>query len=72
MYIGIIIQLAIAGSLLAKRPANQSVGTLQTNTPAFAISLFMVVVIFAALTFFPAMVLGPVAEHLTLFSGQLG
>jgi K+-transporting ATPase ATPase A chain len=67
-YLSIIIQLAIAGSLMAKQPVSESIGTLKTDTRTFTISLLMVVIIIAALTFFPAMVLGPIAEHLTLWS----
>jgi K+-transporting ATPase ATPase A chain len=67
-YLSIIIQLAIAGSLLMKQPVSESVGTLKTDTRTFTISLLMVVIIIAALTFFPAVVLGPIAEHLTLWS----
>ncbi len=67
-YLSIIIQLAIAGSLMIKQPVSESIGTLKTDTRTFAISLLMVVLIIAALTFFPAMVLGPIAEHLTLWS----
>lgn len=67
-YLSIIIQLAIAGSLLAKQPVSESIGTLKTDTRTFTISLLMVVIIIAALTFFPAVILGPVAEHLTLWS----
>lgn len=67
-YLPIIIQLAIAGSLMMKQPVSESMGTLKTDTKTFTLSLLMVVIIFAALTFFPAMVLGPIAEHLTLWS----
>lgn len=67
-YLSIMIQLAIAGSLMAKHPVSESIGTLKTDTRAFTIALLMVVIIFAALTFFPALVLGPIAEHLTLWS----
>jgi K+-transporting ATPase ATPase A chain len=67
-YLSIIILLAIAGSLMIKQPVSESIGTLKTDTRTFGISLFMVIVIIAALTFFPAMVLGPIAEHLTLWS----
>ncbi|MEG2199817.1 MAG: potassium-transporting ATPase subunit KdpA, partial [Anaerovorax sp.] len=67
-YISMMIQLAIAGSLMMKPPVSESMGTLKTDTGTFTASLFMVVIIFAALTFFPAMVLGPIAEHLTLWS----
>ena len=65
-YLSIIIQLSIAGSLLLKTPVNESFGTLKTDTGTFTISLLMVVIIIAALTFFPVMVLGPIAEHLKL------
>ncbi len=67
-YLSIIIQLAIAGSLMAKQSVSESIGTLKTDTRTFTISLLMVVIIFAALTFFPAVILGPVAEHLTLWN----
>ena len=66
-YISIIIQLAIASSLMMKRPVNESFGTLKTDTYTFSVTLVMVVLIFAALTFFPVLTLGPVAEHLTLW-----
>lgn len=65
-YLSIIIQLAIAGSLMRKSFVNQSAGSLQTDTLSFALILVFIVYIFAALTFFPALVLGPIAEHLTL------
>lgn len=65
-YLIIVLQLAIAGSLMQKIAVSESIGTLKTSTPTFAVSLLMVVVVFAALTFFPALVLGPIAEHLTL------
>ena len=61
-----MIQLAIAVSLMRKPFMNQSVGSLETDTISFALILVFVVYIFAALTFFPALVLGPIAEHLTL------
>ena len=67
-YLSIIIQLAIAGSLMKKRFVSESVGTLKTETVSFAVILVFVVYIFAALTFFPALALGPIAEHLTLWS----
>ena len=65
-YLSIIIQLAIAGSLMKKNFVNESAGTLKTSTVSFAVILVFVVYIFAALTFFPALSLGPVAEHLML------
>lgn len=67
-YLSIVIQLAIAGSLMKKRFVSESTGTLHTDTLSFAIILVFVVYIFAALTFLPALALGPIAEHLTLWS----
>ncbi len=67
-YLSIVIQLAIAGSLMKKRFVNESVGTLHTDTLSFAVILVAVVYIFAALTFFPVLALGPIAEHLTLWA----
>ena len=66
-YLSIVIQLAIVGSLMKKRYVNESAGTLRTDNVSFAMILVFVVYIFAALTFFPALSLGPVAEHLTLW-----
>ena len=66
-YIAIVAQLAIAGSMLAKHKVNETVGTLRTDNVIFIAILVAVVYIFAALTFFPALALGPIAEHLTLW-----
>lgn len=66
-YIAIIAQLAIAGSLFAKKKTKVSVGTMRTDNTVFTILLIFIVYIFAALTFFPALALGPIAEHLTLW-----
>ena len=66
-YLSIVIQLAIAGSLMKKNYVNESSGTLKTSTTAFAVILVFVVYIFAALTFFPSLALGPIAEHLTIW-----
>ena len=65
-YISIIIQLGIAGKKKKKVDVNETVGTLKTNTIGFAIILVVVIYIFAALTFLPALALGPIAEFLTL------
>lgn len=67
-YLPIIISLAIASSLMMKQPVNESIGTLRTDTITFTISLLMVILIIAVLTFFPALMLGPIAEHMTLWS----
>ncbi len=66
-YIAIIAQLAIAGSMLAKKKVNETVGTLRTDNVTFMIILVFIVYIFAALTFFPALALGPIAEHLSIW-----
>ena len=67
-YLSIVIQLAIAGSLMRKQFVNDSIGTLRTDSATFTIGLVCVVYIFAALTFFPALALGPIAEPLTLWA----
>ncbi|QDK71158.1 potassium-transporting ATPase subunit KdpA [Lactococcus protaetiae] len=65
-YVTMIIQLAIAGSLMMKKPVNESQGTLKTDTGTFTIVLFVIVIVISALTFLPTLVLGPIAESLTL------
>lgn len=65
-YISIIALLAVAGSLAAKREVPVGVGTFRTDNTLFTVILVAVVIIIGALTFFPAMALGPVAEHLTI------
>lgn len=65
-YLSIVIQLAIAGSLMKKNFVNESSGTLETNNFGFGVILVFIVYIFAALTFLPALALGPISEHLTL------
>lgn len=67
-YLSIVIQLAIAGSLMKKKFVSDSAGTLHTDTLSFAVILVFIVYIFAALTFFPALALGPIAEHVTLWA----
>jgi K+-transporting ATPase ATPase A chain len=62
----IIPILAIAGSLSKKKIIPVSQGTLPTHTPLFIIFLVMIVLIVGALTFFPALALGPIVEHLML------
>jgi len=58
--------LAIAGALAAKKTVPPGPGTLPTHTPLFAVLLVGVVVLVGALTFVPALALGPIAEHLTM------
>jgi K+-transporting ATPase ATPase A chain len=56
--------LAIAGSLAAKKHIPASIGTLPTHTPLFAALLISVIVLVGALTFLPALALGPIAEYM--------
>jgi K+-transporting ATPase ATPase A chain len=58
--------LALAGSLARKKRAPEGAGTLPTHTPLFVLMLIGVVVIVGALTFVPALALGPVVEHLQM------
>lgn len=67
-YLAIVIQLAVVGSLSNKKPVNTSVGTLKTDNFTFTILLVAIVLIIGALTFLPALVLGPIAEHLTIWA----
>ncbi|MGZ8225705.1 MAG: potassium-transporting ATPase subunit KdpA [Methylococcaceae bacterium] len=64
---GVIIPvLAIAGSLAAKKKVPVTSGTLPTHTPLFVLLLISIIVLVGALTFVPALALGPVAEHLQM------
>ena len=60
--------LAIAGSLAGKKIVPVSAGTLPTHTPLFVVLLASVVLIVGALTFLPALALGPIVEHLQMLS----
>jgi potassium-transporting ATPase potassium-binding subunit len=64
-YAPIIFALALAGSLVSKRVAPAGLGTLRTDTGTFVVLLIGVVVLVGALTFFPAILLGPVVQSLT-------
>jgi K+-transporting ATPase ATPase A chain len=59
--------LAIAGALVTKKKVPASLGTLPTHTPLFVAMLVGTVIIIGALTFIPALALGPVVEHLILY-----
>jgi K+-transporting ATPase ATPase A chain len=63
-YISIICMLAIAGSLAVKRVVPVTTGTLRTDSSLFTGILIMIILLVGALTFFPAVALGPIAEHL--------
>ena len=66
----IVPALAIAGSLAAKKTIPASVGTFPTTGPLFVGLLVGVILIVGGLTFFPALALGPVVEHLAAVAGQ--
>lgn len=67
-YPALIIPLAIAAMLARKRKAPENAGTLQIETPTFALTLIAVIVILTLLQFMPVLVLGPVADHLSLIA----
>jgi K+-transporting ATPase ATPase A chain len=62
-----LFALAMAGSLVRKKKVPVSAGTLPTHTPLFVIWLVGVIVVVAALSFIPALALGPIVEHLLIF-----
>jgi K+-transporting ATPase ATPase A chain len=66
----IIPVLAIAGSMAAKRRVAASPGTFPTTGPLFVGLLIGVVLIVGALTYFPALALGPIAEELAQAAGR--
>jgi K+-transporting ATPase ATPase A chain len=66
----IIPMLAIAGNLARKKLAPPSLGTFPVTTPLFTTLLVSVIVIVGALTFFPALSLGPIVEHLLMNAGK--
>ncbi len=68
-FVPILLPIAIAGSLAAKRSIAETAGTLRTDSPTFGFMLFGVIVLFGALTFLPVAVLGPIAEHLIVHAG---
>jgi K+-transporting ATPase ATPase A chain len=65
-FIPIIGPLAIAGILANKKFVPESAGTLKTDTGTFGVMIFAVIFIIAALSFFPALTLGPIAEHFSI------
>lgn len=74
MFVGrfaiIIPLLAVAGGLAVKKYSPPSLGTFETDTNLFAILLIAVIIIVGALTFLPALSLGPIVEHLMMLKGQ--
>ncbi|EAU42066.1 potassium-transporting ATPase subunit A [Fulvimarina pelagi HTCC2506] len=65
-YLPIILPFAIVGSLVAKRRAAETAGTLGVEDATFGTMLGLTVLIFGALTFLPAAALGPIAEHFSI------
>jgi K+-transporting ATPase ATPase A chain len=74
MFIGrflmIVPMLAVAGNLAGKKIVPASLGTFPVTTPLFTALLTSVILILGALTFFPALSLGPILEHLLLHAGR--
>ena len=66
-FLPIIGPVAIAGLLAEKKFIPESAGTLKTDTATFGLMVFAVIVIIAALAFFPALALGPIAEYFSLY-----
>ena len=64
-YFPIVGQVAIAGLLASKKYIPESAGTLKTDTGTFSLMTFAVIIIVAALSFFPAQALGPIADYLS-------
>ena len=70
-FFAVIPILAIAGSLAKKKYVPESAGTFPVTTPLFSVLLISVVLIVSALTFFPALSLGPILEHLMMHAGKV-
>jgi K+-transporting ATPase ATPase A chain len=69
-YVSIVLMLALAGSMAAKREVPMTVGTMKTDGRLFGGVLAGTVLIIGALTFFPVLALGPLAEHFSMWAGQ--
>jgi potassium-transporting ATPase potassium-binding subunit len=69
-FLMIIPMLAIAGNLAGKKTSPPTQGTFPVTTPLFSVLLVSVIVIVGALTFFPALSLGPILEHLQMYAGR--
>ena len=70
-FVPMLAILALAGALVQKQKVPESAGTLPTNSPLFVGFLVGVVIIVGGLTFFPALALGPIAEHFLVHAGVL-
>jgi len=69
-FFAVIPILAIAGNLAAKKHVPESLGTFPVTGPLFTVLLICVIIIVGALTFFPALSLGPILEHLLMNAGK--
>ena len=69
-FLMIVPMLAVAGSLARKKLVPPSLGTFPVTTPLFTVLLVSVILIVGALTFFPALSLGPIVEHLLMYAGK--
>jgi K+-transporting ATPase ATPase A chain len=69
-FLMVIPALAIAGNLASKKYVPPSLGTFPVTTPLFSMLLIGVILIVGALTFFPALSLGPILEHLLMAAGK--
>jgi len=70
-FLAVIPILAMAGSLARKKLVPASAGTFPVTTPLFTVLLISVILIVGALTFFPALSLGPILEHLLMSAGKV-
>ena len=70
-FLFLIPLLAVAGSLAAKKRLAETSGTFPTHGPLFVGLLIGTIVIVGALTFFPALSLGPIVEHYLMHAGKL-
>jgi potassium-transporting ATPase potassium-binding subunit len=69
-FLMIVPMLAVAGNLAGKKIVPPSLGTFPVTTPLFTVLLVSVILIVGALTFFPALSLGPIVEHLLMDAGK--
>lgn len=65
-YFSMIAMLAVAASLMVKKPVPETIGTIRTDNSTFLVFLIATVLVVGALTFFPVLALGPIAEALTM------
>jgi potassium-transporting ATPase potassium-binding subunit len=70
-FLMIVPALAVAGSLVGKKSVPESLGTFPTNGLLFVVLLVGVILIVGALTFFPALALGPIVEHFLAQAGKV-